>query len=186
MLALVHNGSIVEVFVDADHASRTLEKYPADGKVIEVVEAPLAIGSHQEVCSWSLTIEGDVVQRVWTTAEKKVTTADVEIERDRRLQLGFDYDFGDARGVHHIGTTDADMIGWSEVSTYAGALIDAGDITTPIEISTNTGSCQVTAPEWRVIEIAAAEFRQPLWSASFRLAKMSPIPAGYQDDSYWT
>jgi hypothetical protein len=114
------------------------------------------------------------------------TINDVAVERQRRLALGFDYDFADARGVHHIGTTDEDMVGWSEVSTYAGALIDSGDVTTLIGIATNTGPCQVTAPEWRAVEIASAEFRQPLWSASFALMAMMPIPSDYTNDSYWT
>ena len=70
-------------------------------------------------------------------------------ERGRRLAAGFDYAFGDARGTHRIGTTDADRKGWDEVSTYAGALIDSGDVETKINIVTDTGPCQVTAPEWR-------------------------------------
>lgn len=131
----------------------------------------------------------------WTTAKnaadaprapRAATADDVARERNRRLALGFDYDFGGQRGVHHIGTTDADMRGWSEVSTYAGALIDSGDTETTIAIATDTGLTQVTAPEWRAIEIAAAAFRQPLWAASFALMAQSPIPQDYTDDSHWT
>lgn len=107
-------------------------------------------------------------------------------ERERRLALGFDYNFGDARGVHRIGTKPSDMVGWSEVSTYAGALLDSGDTTTTIAIVTDTGPCQVTAPEWRAIEIAAAVFRQPIWAKSFALLASSPIPLDYANDQYWT
>jgi hypothetical protein len=113
------------------------------------------------------------------------TIADVVAERTRRLALGFNYDFGDARGVHHIGTTAADMAGWDEVSTYAGALIDSGDVTTTISIATDTGLCSVTAPEWRAVEISAALFRQPLWAASFALMAQSPIPEDYDADTHW-
>lgn len=105
-------------------------------------------------------------------------------ERTRRLGLGFNYDFEDSRGVHRIGTSPSDMIGWGEVSTYAGALLDSGDTTTHIAIVTDTGPCQVTAPEWRAIEIAAAAFRQPIWAKSFLL--MQTLPADYTDDTHWS
>ncbi len=45
-----------------------------------------------------------------------ITSDDVISERDRRLSLGFEYDFGNERGVHHIATTPEDMKGWDEVS----------------------------------------------------------------------
>jgi hypothetical protein len=115
-----------------------------------------------------------------------ITAEHVAAERDRRLALGFTYDFGDARGVHRIGTKKSDLEGWSEVSTYAGALIDSGDVTTAIAIVTDTGPCLVTAPEWRAIELKAAEFRQPLWAKSFALMASNPIPADYTNDSYWS
>lgn len=115
-----------------------------------------------------------------------VTVEQVADERDRRLALGFDYNFGDARGVHRIGTTRRDLEGWSEVSTYAGALIDSGDLTTQIAIATDTGPCLVTAPEWRAIEIASAAYRQPLWAKSFALMAQTPIPADYTHDRHWT
>lgn len=115
-----------------------------------------------------------------------VTPEMVAAERTRRLALGFNYDFGDSRGVHRIGTTDADLKGWDEVSTYAGALIDSGDLTTHIAIVTDTGPCAVTAPEWRAIEIEAAAFRQPLWAKSFALMASNPIPADFKNDSHWS
>jgi hypothetical protein len=112
------------------------------------------------------------------------TSEDIGAERDRRLGLGFPYDFGDARGAHHIGTSPSDMIGWGEVSTYAGAMLDSGDVTTTIAIVTDTGPCVVTAPEWRAIEIAAAVFRQPLWARSFVLSQS--LPTDYTSDAHWS
>jgi hypothetical protein len=117
---------------------------------------------------------------------RPITVDEVVMERERRLALGFNYDFGDARGVHHIGTTKQDLAGWDEVSKYAGALIDLGQLTAQISIATDTGTCQVTPPQWRAIEIASAAFRQPLWAKSFALMAMNPIPADYTNDSYWT
>lgn len=114
------------------------------------------------------------------------TQLDVQMERARRLALGFAYDFGDARGVHHIGTTPDDMIGWRDVIDYANALIDSGDTTTKIAIVTDTGPAEVTAPEWQAIILVAASVRQNLWAKSFALQAMQPIPGDYADDSYWS
>lgn len=110
----------------------------------------------------------------------------VQAERKRRLQLGFSYDFGDARGVHHIGTTDEDMLGWRDVIDYANALIDSGDTTTLIDIVTDTGPAQVTAPEWQAVMLQAATVRQTLWAKSFALQALSTIPGDYANDSHWT
>lgn len=111
--------------------------------------------------------------------------SDVIAERDRRLALGFSYDFGDVRGVHRIGTTPADQQGWSEVTTLAQALLASGDLVTPISIITDTGPATVTAPEWMAVLLAAGTHRQPIWSASFALQALDPIPADYADDGHW-
>jgi len=116
----------------------------------------------------------------------KVLPADVHAERDRRLAAGFDYDFGDARGVHLIRTTPGDMVGWDEVTKFAQALINAGQPTTLISIATGTGLVQLTAMEWQGVLIAAAAFRQPIWGASFILEAMNPIPADFREEAYWT
>lgn len=113
------------------------------------------------------------------------TVDDIVMERKRRLALGFAYDFGDARGVHHIGTTLADMEGWRDVIDYANALVDLGDVTTQIAIVTDTGPAAVTAPEWQAVMLQAAQVRQLLWAKSFALQAMNPIPTNYADDSYW-
>jgi len=119
-------------------------------------------------------------------AAPAVAVDQVLAERARRLALGFDYDFKDARGVHHIGTTAQDMAGWDEVTQYANALLATGDTTTTIAIKTATGAAAVTAPEWQQILLASAQFRQPIWLASFALQVMSPIPQDYTSDQYWS
>lgn len=106
-------------------------------------------------------------------------------ERERRLSLGFDYDFGDARGVHRIGTTEQDMVGWDEVTKATQALCALGFGSAPITIVTNTGPAIITAIEWQQILVAATQFRQPLWAASFALQAMDPIPDNYDNNIYW-
>lgn len=113
------------------------------------------------------------------------TVMDVVRERTRRLELGFDYDFGDGRGIHRIGTTEADMNGWDEVTKASAALVALGQPNETFDIVTDTGPATVTAAEFQSILVAAAAVRQPLWAASFALQAMDPIPNDYADDSYW-
>lgn len=122
----------------------------------------------------------------WMSEALQPNGVDVQNERKRRLAFGFSYDFGDARGVHQIGTTPADMEGWRDVIDYANALIDSGDTTTQITIVTDTGSTAVTAPEWQAIILVAASVRQNIWAKSFALQAMQPIPGDYADDKYWS
>ena len=116
-----------------------------------------------------------------------VTADDVGAERDRRLALGFSFNFGDERGAHRFGTTPRDWIGWDRVTKMKDALFQAGDSTTTIHIDTETGGADVTGPEWNgILLYAAATFEQPLWQASFILQAMSPIPLDYATNAaYW-
>lgn len=113
------------------------------------------------------------------------TVDDVAAERARRLALGFEYNFGDSRGVHLIATTAADLIGWDEVTKWSNAAIALGTPAATLDILTATGPTTVTALEWQSILLAATAARQPLWAASFVLQAMDPIPADYADNIYW-
>ena len=115
-----------------------------------------------------------------------VSVDDVVRERDRRLALGFEYDFGDERARHWISTTEADMRGWREVDDLAQTYINLQQPNGHINIETNTGSTILTALEWQQIKLAAAQFRQPLWLKSFLLQATTPIPGNYTDDVHWT
>lgn len=119
------------------------------------------------------------------TPEPVYTVEMVVQERERRLALGFDYDFGDTRGVHHIGTTAQDLKNWDEVTKLAQAAINLGQPDTMINIITDTGPCQVTATEWQHVLLAAGEARQPIFHASFALQAMDSIPADYAADARW-
>jgi len=110
---------------------------------------------------------------------------DVWAERDRRLALGFYYDFGDYRGVQQIGTTPNDMTGWSEVTTWANTKLALGETAAETAIMTNTGVALITPMDWFHILDVAATVRQNIWARSFILASMSPIPQDYTDGVYW-
>ena len=109
------------------------------------------------------------------------TAQDVNQERDNRLQAGFNYDFGDARGIHRIGTTEADMSGWDEVTKIAQTALNLGQPNYSISIKTDTGRVDVTASEWQMVLLAAGVFRQPIFNAAFDLRELDPIP----DPSTW-
>lgn len=108
-------------------------------------------------------------------------------EVNRRLSLGFDYDLGDGRGVHHFGTTDVDMKRWmQEVTPLAQAAVNMGEPNRHIGIKTDTGPTFVTASEWWRVLDAAADWRQPLYAAYFTLKALPEIPADYATNpAYW-
>lgn len=116
---------------------------------------------------------------------RRPTAENVIAERDRRLSLGFDFDFGDERGVHRIGTTKDDLEGWDEVHKKADLIRRNVIDETHIGISTDTGAALITPVEWDLMQAAAANFRQPIWQASFGLQAMKPIPSDYADDGFW-
>ncbi len=156
----------------------------------DTVIPPAAIEISEEQWRHALERSGNVrwVDGEWQDYEPPpapISAAAVIVERERRLSLGFDYDFGDARGVHHIATTPADMKGWDEVTMIANAAINAGLPNTDILILTATGPVTVTATEWQHILLASGAHRQPIWQASFALQAMDPIPTDYTDNSYW-
>lgn len=154
-------------------------------------------GQLYDAASLTLPPSGRLFREAWAAPEGGVIQLDasklkalmavkVQEERARRLRLGFDYDFGDERGVHTIGTTDADFEGWKEVIRLANALIDSGMGSTTIEIVTNTGPAQVTAFEWQAIMLAGAVSRQTVWAKSFALQALPVIPEDFDDDAHWT
>lgn len=143
--------------------------------------APSGSKKYAEIIVWC----GDNSVTIAEPQTPPVTVEHVQAECERRLALGFDYDFEDARGVHTIATTEKDMDGWREVTDIANARIATSD-TTAIGIATETGSCQVTPLQWMDVLKAAAAFRQPIWAYSFALQAQDPIPANYTDDEHWT
>lgn len=139
---------------------------------------------------YGMTLNGEPFDgyylEAWEMEKPDPTAADVIVERVRRLGLGFDHDFGEERGVHHIGTTEADLVGWGEVTQFAQAVVGSGIGETPINIVTDTGPVTLTAQEWLGVLIHAAQVRQPIWTKSFELQAMEKIPLDYEDEKWWS
>jgi len=182
--AHVKDGAVIRIIeLDAPpppHKASYILPYVEDKPTVDVRNQRLSkpvdeVKQAQVVRRWSVESvpHADMVNRV-------------AVERERRLRAGFDYDFGDARGVHRIGTTEQDMVGWDEVTFVAQAAINAGLPAMEIAIVTDTGPATVTAMEWQSILLAAGAARQPIWAASFYLQALNQIPADYADDARWT
>jgi len=161
--------------------------------VIVVADANSAVDFGAIACdpevSFGWTYDPDL--ETWTAPPapdpEPLTVDDVADVRLTRLSAGFDYDFADARGVHTIATTRADMEGWREVNDLANAAINKGLGNTEINILTETGLTTVTADEWQDVLIAAHAWRQVVWSKSFEIAAMDPIPLDIaSNNDLWT
>lgn len=154
-----------------------------EGQLLNVADVDTSNVSKSFREAWRLG-DGNVVE--YDSASLKVIMGGlVQVECKRRLDLGFNYDFGDVRGVHKIGTTDRDMRGWDEVTSSANALIALGNPSTTITIVTDTGPAVVTALEWMSILVAATAWRQPIWAASFALQASDPVSPNYDNNTHW-
>ncbi len=120
----------------------------------------------------------------WLAAAPKPEMLTAEL--NRRLAAGFDYDFADQRGVHHFGTTDADMKRRMQEVTHllkrqwpwASQAVRSASRPTRTNLRHRF--------EWWHVLDAAAEWRQPLYAAYFALKALPEIPADYAaNPAYW-
>lgn len=149
---------------------------------------PITLPNGDVVCGPALNTAYSGYELVpWEMEPPAPTVEDVVQERSRRLALGFDYDFGSTGtpSIQHVGTTEQDMQGWNEVTTWADSQIALNDTTSTVTILTDNGQATVTALQWMGVINAASAFRQPIWRDSFALQAMSPIPSDYTDDKWW-
>ena len=65
------------------------------------------------------------------------------------------------------------------------ALIATGMGSQIIHVQTDTGPLDLTAIEWQSVLLASAQFRQPIWLASFAILAKAPIPADYASNIHW-
>lgn len=146
----------------------------------------LGVEAHPEFEKMHQLSDGSWEPIAWDRfREPEELLAAIERERKLRLSVGFDYPFGDERGVHRIGTTEADERGWDKVTKLASAMILSGNPGGKIQVVTETGPVEVTAVEWQEILIAAGAFQQPIYALSFALQTMTPIPQDVENPSYW-
>lgn len=183
--ALIKDGQLVRI----EYMRSQPEDIPHKGVVwLPVVNDFATIDPlYQKLSAANTVVEQAAVVRykyAETLPRDLLISAIIE-ERERRLALGFDYDFGDVRGIHHIGTTAQDMKGWDEVTKAANSFVSLGLGTQEINVVTDTGPVVVTALEWLQIIVAATIARQPLWAASFVLQAMDPIPTNFTDNEWW-
>lgn len=120
-------------------------------------------------------------------APTAITQEMLTAESERRLSVGFDFNFADERGVHRFGTTPQDMKRWTEeVTPLAQAASNTGNPDRLISIKTDTGPVDISASEWWIILNAAGAWRQPIYAAYFLLKSLSPIPNDYAvNDQHW-
>ena len=156
--------------------------------VVNTIEAPegFTLDGLDVIPHETGAIGDTYVDGVLTRPVVAVTADGVIAERTRRLALGFDYDFGDARGIHHFETSEEDMKGWDTVDKSANAFVAVGMPDQEINLATGSGAVTITAIEWSSIMVAATIWQQPIWQASFTLQAMDPIPQDYTDDKWWT
>lgn len=176
MLYTLHDIETGDVIQAGDVPNADCLPNIPDGAMI--TEGFMAIRGEERV------INGERVYYVRDREPEELLAA-IERERARRLTTGFDYNFNDERGVHRIGTTYADDIGWDKVTKLAGALIAAGSPGTQIAIVTDTGPVLISAMEWQHVLIAAGQFQQPIYAASFQVQAMNPIPQDVENSTYW-
>ena len=100
-------------YADDDHTSAIAITLEAGAVAISAIDRPELWAQLPFVTVESFEKPGITVQQVAT-------------ERQRRLALGFNYDFGGARGIHRIGTTPEDMKGWDDVTALSQANIALG------------------------------------------------------------
>lgn len=145
---------------------------------------PLILPNGDQVCGAEVGGEYDRHRlEAWLASP---SAPQVVAERERRMALGFDYDFQDARGVHRFGTTQADMKGWDDVDKSVNAMMTLGFSGVEFPIDTNTGPVLITPIDWAKITMGATAFRSPLWMKSFALLAMAPIPSDFASDAYWS
>lgn len=181
-IARVVNNEIVEI------RDLHIAQVPEHKKYLwkTYIEDKPSLSDFEDYVNTELIITSNTVTKVWNKENREISVYDVQAERRKRLSEGFDYDFGDERGVHRIGTTPADMMGWDEVAKLANALINKNQGNNTIDIVTDTGPATITANEFMDIQVAAANFRQPIWAASFYLQTLNPIPVDFTSNTYWS
>jgi hypothetical protein len=113
-----------------------------------------------------------------------VSTLDVMAECDRRLANSYmDYMF--ELGSQRLDISTDALRGWSEITELALCYNALGSTKNLVIYPENQIKVSITAQEWLDVVIKVREFRQAIWTDSFALQAMTPIPTDFFDDKYW-
>lgn len=111
---------------------------------------------------------------------------DVDVERDRRIALGFSLSMSDGSTIPVQTRNAVDFRNLSGLSDSAIALKVEGQVPTTIVFHDAVDQNHNLAPDLVVemgLKIVAAV--QAIYAKSWVLKAMSPIPKDYADDSHW-
>jgi hypothetical protein len=149
-------------------------------------------------CEWTLTGE-DYDSLLWLPGNSQpkpsraeletwtppVTPEMVDVERDRRLALGFAADLG--RLTVPVDTrNETDWLNLAGLTSYAQTLVSAGDAATAISFrGADNQVYALTPPE--IVELGRQGIarKSRLYGQAWALKDVWPIPADYRLDGYW-
>lgn len=119
--------------------------------------------------------------RQWTVETIPITTDQINAERQRRLLAGMDFN-----GIYVTGD-DTNRANLSDLAFGASLRLGAGDTSTITTFRDgNNADHKLTPPELLGLWQLAATHVSMLYAKSWELKAMSPIPADFTDDSYWS
>jgi hypothetical protein len=114
------------------------------------------------------------------------TDDDINDERDRRIYTGSTFAVTGAGNVRLIGDSQT-RDNLQALQSVASILLASGDTTT-ITPYRDADNITHNLTQSQVIElfIKSAKYLSDLYTSSWTIKAMNPIPFNYQDDSFWT
>jgi len=135
------------------------------------------------------TLIGGVWTYGWTVEDLPITSAMVKAERDRRLQL--DFEFGgkmfqrDPKSIARISGAGTLALAAIMGGAQAGDYRWHGEDTDFSWIASDDSSMIMDAPTCFAFGTKAAKVESNLIHKAKTLREMDPIPSDYVDDKYW-
>lgn len=114
------------------------------------------------------------------------TSLDIDRERERRIALGVTVSLSTGKSFTVQTRDERDWRNVNGLGTAGLALQVAGDTTTltPFRDAANVEQ-QLTPAELVEMGLKVMQHAKAIYTASWALKAMSPIPSDYADDSYW-
>ena len=160
------------------------------GLFVPVTPTPPTISITQRLQRSELPTETDGVWTYgWTVEDLPITSAMVKAERDRRLQL--DFEFGgkmfqrDPKSIARISGAGTLALAAIMGGAQAGDYRWHGEDTDFSWIASDDSSMIMDAPTCFAFGTKAAKVESNLIHKAKTLREMDPIPSDYADDKYW-